>query len=147
MKVSTNKRDAHAVQLAAVTLSLLGLVAISALLIDACTTARVGVPLSEPVRLGPIEEQGQVVFMRYCNQCHPNGSAGLGPAINNKPLPGAVIRAQVRQGFGAMPPFGEDEISDQELSTLVEYLVALRQAYFAQGEEREAADSVRSSAR
>lgn len=54
------------------------------------------------------------------------GGAGLGPAINNKPLPGWLIRFQVRHGFGAMPAFSEKEISDGELNDVVAYLKALR---------------------
>ncbi|MDC4226474.1 MAG: cytochrome c [Candidatus Manganitrophus sp.] len=57
----------------------------------------------------------------------PEGEAGLGPALNNKPLPGWMIRFQVRHGLGAMPAFSEKEISDRELDDLViAYLKAFR---------------------
>jgi mono/diheme cytochrome c family protein len=56
----------------------------------------------------------------------PAGEAGLGPAINNKPLPGFLIRFQVRRGIGAMPAFSPDEISPQELENLVLFLKELR---------------------
>jgi mono/diheme cytochrome c family protein len=78
-------------------------------------------PLSSP----EIAE-GRKVFMMHCHQCHPGGEAGLGPAINNKPLPAFAIRMQIRYGFGAMPAFYSDEISETELDTLVTYLKALR---------------------
>jgi mono/diheme cytochrome c family protein len=66
--------------------------------------------------------------MRACYQCHPGGMAGLGPAINDKPLPGWLIKTQVRQGLGAMPSFDESELSDADLEALVEYISALKNA-------------------
>lgn len=75
---------------------------------------------SAPVR------NGQQVFMHHCNKCHPGGEAGLGPAINNKPVPGSVIRVQVRTGGGMMPEFGPDHISEADLNDIVAYLDALR---------------------
>lgn len=64
--------------------------------------------------------------MKKCKQRHPLGDAGLGPAINNKPLPGFMIKSQVRLGAGAMPSFSKEEINGEELDDLVEYLKALR---------------------
>jgi mono/diheme cytochrome c family protein len=86
---------------------------------------------SEPI-IGTIElkdereRRGQVVFMEQCNQCHPGGDAGLGPAINNKPVPEAIMRLQVRQGLGAMPAISSHSLTEPELDDLVEYLEALR---------------------
>ena len=70
--------------------------------------------------------EGQRVYDRYCHQCHPGGAGGLAPALNNKPAPGWLIRFQVRQGMGAMPAFGADRISADELDVLVTYAVELR---------------------
>jgi mono/diheme cytochrome c family protein len=98
-----------------------------ALLLAACGPARVGEPFGPPVRLASAEaEMGQGVFMVRCQQCHPGGAAGLGPAINDKPLPGFLMRMQVRRGLGAMPEFDEQMISDAELDALVIYLQELR---------------------
>jgi mono/diheme cytochrome c family protein len=69
---------------------------------------------------------GRHVFMRNCYSCHPNGQGGLGPALNNKPLPGLAIHTQVRQGIGAMPAFNETEITDRQLANLIDYLQELR---------------------
>lgn len=76
----------------------------------------------------PSEQRGQLVFMEHCHQCHPNGEGGLGFALNNKPLPKALIRLQVRRGFGAMPAFSEETIPDGELTDLTSYLLAIRRA-------------------
>ncbi|MDX5437380.1 MAG: cytochrome c [Pontibacter sp.] len=94
-----------------------------------CGTARRGVPLYEPLNTDkPAVAQGEAVYMSYCQKCHPGGTAGLGPAINNKPLPGFLIRYQVRHGLGLMPAFKEEVIPDQQLDQLVAYLKTLRTA-------------------
>jgi mono/diheme cytochrome c family protein len=103
-----------------------GLLACS-LLWQACGSARRSEPLVGPLPLAsPAVARGQQVFMVHCYQCHPGGDAGLGPAINDKPLPGFMIRLQVRSGLGAMPAFSEQDISRDELGDLVLYLKALR---------------------
>jgi mono/diheme cytochrome c family protein len=98
------------------------------LLMAACGTARRGEPLVGPIALAPEAERGEQVFMRHCHQCHPKGEAGLGPALNDKPLPGFLLRFQVRQGMGAMPSFPQSEIGADELDALIAYLAALRRA-------------------
>lgn len=72
------------------------------------------------------ERLGQRVYMMRCNGCHPQGDAGIGPALNNKPLPKAAMATQIRAGVGAMPSFTDKEISDDELNALNEYIEALR---------------------
>ena len=97
------------------------------LLLGACGTAR----RSEPFR-GPMEypssdvAQGHVVYKQYCQPCHPGGEAGLGPSINDKPLPGFLIKFQVRHGMGAMPAFKEEVIPDEQLRQMVKYMMALK---------------------
>lgn len=93
----------------------------------ACGTARRGVPFTGE-HTPPTEQVtlGQRVFAANCNGCHPGGTQGLGPALNNKPLPGWAIRFQVRNGLGAMPSFSSEEIDGEQLDALVSYLVWLR---------------------
>jgi len=100
---------------------------ISGLLLTTACSARRGEPIVGPLAISetPIAH-GQQVFMRECHQCHPGGEAGLAPAINNKPLPGFLIKLQVRNGLGAMPAFSQNEISPEDLDHLVDYLKALR---------------------
>ena len=94
----------------------------------ACGTARRREPLATPVALDQRAERGRVVFMAQCHQCHPGGEAGLGPALNDKPLPEFLKKFQVRHGLGTMPSFSEQRISDEQLDDLMEYLKALRRA-------------------
>jgi mono/diheme cytochrome c family protein len=108
----------------ALTLLLLGAALVA---LAACGSARRGAPLTGPHDPPSAEiAQGQRVFDAFCNGCHPGGTAGVGLALNNKPLPGFVIRRQVRWGVGAMPAFSEETIPDDELDALVAYLVWLR---------------------
>lgn len=91
-----------------------------------CTARR-----SEPLR-GSLDvsdyrvARGQKVYMDRCDKCHPGGDAGLGPAINNKPLPGFMVEFQARHGMGAMPAFTEEEIPRPDLDAVTAYLKALR---------------------
>jgi mono/diheme cytochrome c family protein len=90
-----------------------------------CASGRQSEPLKGAEKALTAEEiAGQRVFMRECNGCHPQGHGGLGPALNNKPVPGVAIKLQVRQGLGAMPAFSEKEISSQELDALVAFITA-----------------------
>ena len=94
----------------------------------ACHSVRRGEPIVGPMLLNAKEERGRIVFMQRCHQCHPNGEAGLGPALNNKPAPVFLMKTQVRLGLGAMPRFGEHTISKSELDDLMAYVIALRKA-------------------
>lgn len=94
-----------------------------------CGTARRGEPLYQPVAIENEEvARGQVVYMRYCDKCHPGGESGLAPAINDKPVPGFVIRFQIRNGLGAMPAFKKDVIPPEELDDLMAYIKQQRKA-------------------
>lgn len=72
--------------------------------------------------------RGGMLFRKFCYQCHPNGAGGLGPAINDKPLPEIAIRTQIRKGLGAMPSFGKEWLDDDEVAAIAEYVQALRAA-------------------
>jgi mono/diheme cytochrome c family protein len=102
----------------------IGVIALS----TACHSVRRGEPIVGPMQLNSKQERGRVVFQQRCNQCHPNGEAGLGPALNNKPAPVFLMKTQVRLGLGAMPRFGEHTISKSELDDLMAYVIALRKA-------------------
>ncbi|MEX2336218.1 MAG: cytochrome c [Fulvivirga sp.] len=95
------------------------------MLLSGCS-ARKGVPYSQPLTLESKElKEGLVLFNEYCNSCHPGGSSGLGPAINNKALPQFLIRFQVRNGIGTMPAFRK-VLTDEEVKSIAAYVVHLR---------------------
>lgn len=99
----------------------------AATLVSSCGTTR----RSEPI-IGDHEpanedvSRGLVAFDTYCSACHPGGEAGLGPALNDKPLPDFAIKFQVREGLGAMPAFPEEVISEEQLDDITAYLIWLR---------------------
>jgi mono/diheme cytochrome c family protein len=100
----------------------LGLIVAAVCAGTGCHNERQSEPLTGRQALTTEEIAGRRVFMRECNGCHPQGAGGLGPALNNKPVPAVAIKIQVRQGFGAMPAFSENEIPPPELDALVAFL-------------------------
>lgn len=73
-------------------------------------------------------KSGEVLFMRNCNQCHPGGAGGLGPALNNKPPPKGAIALVIRTGPGEMPRFTDADLTSDQVDAITEYVVALRHA-------------------
>lgn len=102
------------------------LLLVALVLLQACGSARRSEPVADAAALSPAALQGERAFARHCHECHPGGEAGLGPALNNKPLPGWLIGFQVRNGLGAMPPFTPKDVSEEELASIVAYLEELR---------------------
>lgn len=103
------------------------LAALLFMLAAGCASARRGEPLGAPVRLDSAQEvRGEKAFMFFCDKCHPGGESGLGFALNNKPLPGPMIKAQVRAGLGAMPSFSKELLPADRLDDIVAYMKALR---------------------
>jgi mono/diheme cytochrome c family protein len=105
-------------------------IALFAITLSGCSSARRGEPFTQRTLAGsPNITRGEHVFFEHCHQCHTGGESALAPALNNKPLPGFMIRLQTRRGLGAMPAFPESKISDDELDDLVAYLKALRKTH------------------
>lgn len=69
-------------------------------------------------------QSGKVVYNSTCNACHPNGKAGVGPAVIG--LSEDTIRTVVRNGKGGMPAFGAGQITDAQLNDLVAYIKSLK---------------------
>jgi mono/diheme cytochrome c family protein len=91
----------------------------------ACSSRRIEKDMSNGE--DPQIAAGRLVFKYNCQKCHPNGEAGVGPALNQLPLPRGLIKARVRSRafmlyLGRMPQFSKHEISKQELSNLVAYM-------------------------
>jgi mono/diheme cytochrome c family protein len=110
-------------------LSCIPIVLITALL-TACGSARRSEPLIGQRRPPNAKlALGEQVFDRQCSQCHPGGESGLGPALNDKPLPRFAMKIQIRNGVGVMPSFSSNEITDEQVSAVTAYLVWLRQQH------------------
>lgn len=95
----------------------------------ACASGRRGEPVAPPIVVDdPIVARGEQVYLRNCEQCHPGGDAGLGPALSNKPLPKGLLATQIRHGMGAMPGFSDESISDADLEALLSYIEVVRKS-------------------
>lgn len=81
---------------------------------------------AERLQDNPRLAEGERLFMQHCNQCHVGGAAGVGPSLNDKPLPPWAVRFQVRQGLGAMPAYSSGVLSDRELEDVITYVRYLR---------------------
>lgn len=92
-----------------------------------CHSVRHSEPMVGPLPTAdPKVERGRIAFAQYCSQCHPRGEGGLGPALIDKPLPGFLIKTQVRLGLGSMPDFVIQHLPPEKLDEIVAYLKALR---------------------
>ena len=69
-------------------------------------------------------ENGRAVYNTNCNACHPDGKQGVGPAITASS--DQTIISVARNGRGAMPAFGPDRISDQQMQDMLAYVRTLR---------------------
>jgi mono/diheme cytochrome c family protein len=106
-----------------------GAILIAAILVGqtACRSVRRGEPVVGPITSpDPEVQKGRIVFHEHCYKCHPGGEGGLGPSLNDKSLPGFLIKMQVRNGLGVMPSFPKRDIPDDELKALTKYLALLR---------------------
>ena len=95
-----------------------------------CHSVRRGEPIVGSLSSNdPSVQHGKIVFMRRCNSCHPGGEGGLGPGLNDKPLPTFAMKLQVRTGivgFGVMPSFNKHQIPSEDLDDLMSYIKAVR---------------------
>jgi mono/diheme cytochrome c family protein len=94
-----------------------------------CSSSRRAEPQVATLSLTAEQQHGQVLFHKFCDQCHPHGEAGLGPAINVNPAPMAAFRAQVRGGLGAMPAFPDAVLPDHDLDQLLAFVSAQRKEH------------------
>ncbi len=73
---------------------------------------------------------GEQIFFRTCNECHPSGKKNVGPALDkldeHYPDDSKLI-AFIRAGKGVMPPVPKDVLNDAEMSSLIRYLRKLNE--------------------
>jgi len=93
-----------------------------------------------------IARRGEAIFRDNCNVCHPSGGKGLGPALDRSLARESAI-TQVRDGFGLMPGFSADKLSDADVDAVLVYVDALvARAEIARAAETQArADAAASS--
>lgn len=104
----------------------------SAVLLDGCVMSEemkrieiVKRSQQQKAEAGSTNLNGEQLFFRSCNTCHPSGRANMGPSLENlaKDFPDdAALKAYIRKGKGMMPPQPKEIINDQEMDNLVVYL-------------------------
>ena len=69
---------------------------------------------------------GAQVYADFCSGCHQDGTGGSGaaPAVNGIGWTAAHMRRQVREGEDSMPAFSSSVLSDEQLESLMAYLVS-----------------------
>jgi mono/diheme cytochrome c family protein len=65
---------------------------------------------------------GKSVYATYCDDCHPDGDADVGPSLIADPHSAARLRQQIREGSGKMKPFPEKRLSKDDLEAILAYL-------------------------
>jgi len=95
-----------------------------------CRSVRRGEPIVGQLQSNdPDVQHGKIVYAHRCYSCHPGGEGGLGPGLNDKPLPVFAMKLQVRTGivgFGVMPSFDKHQIPSEDLDDLMKYIKAVR---------------------
>jgi mono/diheme cytochrome c family protein len=103
------------------------LIAGAAVVVLGCGPQRRGALVGRPVVPDTAaERRGERLFYRHCSRCHPGGEAGLGPALNDKPLPEGAVETQIRKGIGSMPAFPDRILDDQQVAAIADYVTELR---------------------
>jgi mono/diheme cytochrome c family protein len=109
--------------------ALAALIGLGAIVVG-CHSARRGEPIVGPLSSNdPAVQHGKIVFAKRCNSCHPGGEGGLGPGLNDKPLPVFAMKLQVRTGLVGlkiMPSFDKHQIPSEDLDDLMKYIKAQR---------------------
>lgn len=69
---------------------------------------------------------GQQVYADFCSGCHQDGNGGEGaaPAVHGIGWTASHMRQQIREGEDSMPAFSASTLSDEQLESLMAYLVS-----------------------
>jgi mono/diheme cytochrome c family protein len=78
---------------------------------------------------GPIAStdaaHGKQVFATFCDDCHPDGGADVGPSLIENAHTPARIRKQIREGSGKMRPFSEKRLSNEDMESILAWLASV----------------------
>ncbi|MDR3614571.1 MAG: cytochrome c [Candidatus Obscuribacterales bacterium] len=82
--------------------------------------------LSEKAASLSTDLNGEQLYFRSCNTCHPTGRQGpMGPSlehVNEHFLTDAALRDFIRKGKGVMPAQTKDVMDDKEMDSLIAYV-------------------------
>lgn len=66
---------------------------------------------------------GETAYNSKCGGCHASG--GTAPAIADIGWTPAHMRQQIREGSGGMPAIGPSRLSDEDMESMLAYLVTI----------------------
>ncbi len=77
-----------------------------------------------------IDNQGKVLFGRYCDSCHPGGDKGIGADLHSVQVKRQYktledIMKVARKGGYDMPPFPKTLLADSDLEEIGGYVLSL----------------------
>ena len=84
--------------------------------------------ISHVAALAASAEKGKVAYVKHgCWQCHGFAAQGgvAGPKLAPGPMPLPALSAFVRHASGAMPPYQEAVLSDEDLTDIHAYLQSI----------------------
>jgi len=80
-----------------------------------------------PAPVATTSQSGADAFQRVCQPCHgPDGKGAVAPALVPMTKGQAEVLGIVREGTGQMPPISTRELTDEEVTRIVEHLRSLR---------------------
>jgi mono/diheme cytochrome c family protein len=83
-------------------------------------------PAAAPAPVAAAAQSGPEAFQRVCAACHgPDGKGAVAPALVPMNRGAAEVLGIVREGTGQMPPISTRELSDEEVTRIVEHLQSL----------------------
>jgi mono/diheme cytochrome c family protein len=82
--------------------------------------------ITPPTTPGDLVAAGKQLFSANCAVCHGQNAEGTNIAPTLVGVEEAAILKQVREGGESMPPFSTDQLSDEDLSKIVEFLKSLK---------------------
>jgi mono/diheme cytochrome c family protein len=69
---------------------------------------------------------GEAAYAQVCEACHgARGGGGLAPGLVPMTKDADEVLGIVREGFGQMPPVSSRELSDAQVTAIVEYLKSI----------------------
>lgn len=116
------------------------------LVATAACAARGPAVTSETDSREALARRGEAIFRDNCNVCHPAGGKGIGPALERSLARESAVQ-QIRDGFGLMPGFSAEKLSDDDVDAVLAYVdgIVLRAQAQREADARAKSDAAAAS--
>ncbi|MCA9581618.1 MAG: c-type cytochrome, partial [Myxococcales bacterium] len=93
---------------------------------DSTAGGESGPSVELPTEITPeILANGEDLFDRYCDTCHPGGEEDIGPNLRGIRWTVGAMETQIRDGSGKMKPIPSSRLSDEGLPDLMAFLLQM----------------------